>query len=392
MPHRALQFSLPRWSVTRWLADPGPDAPEDIRRALVSSLFGTLPIFVGGVLNSIVVAAIVASRNPTTPFLVWLGLEVVVCSVRLVVLLVSFRRARLGLSTPTDAYLLLGVAWSASVGYGAFLSVLYGDWVSATVACMSAAAMVGGTCFRNFAAPRLTAVMTVLSLGPICLAAPFSGEIAMTIALLQIPTYVVTMRIAAYRLNALLVATMQAEREHERQARHDGLTGLTNRIGLMRAIEIGGTGKVALLYLDLDGFKAVNDAHGHAAGDRLLKAAAERLNRLLRADDVAARIGGDEFVVLAKGVDRAQALPFGERLIRELSAPFDVLPGVTVTVGVSVGVALTPDHGEDVADLLDVADRALYDAKSLGKSRCVIAPVETPDNVAQFAVAGGRGR
>ena len=373
----ALTFSLPKWRVTRWLADPGAAAPDDVRRALITSLFGTLPIYVGGVLNSIMIAAIVAYRVPQAPILAWLAIEVLICAVHLFVLAASLRNARRGRDTPTDLYLALGVCWAGSVGYGAFISLVSGDWVSATLACMSAAAMVGGICFRNFGAPRLSAVMTFLSLGPVCLAAPFCGEPVLIATFAQIPLYLISMRIAASRLNALLIATMRAERENDHQARHDPLTGLTNRAGLMRAMDETGDRRLALLYLDLDGFKSVNDAHGHAAGDRLLKSAAERLRHMLRNGDVAARMGGDEFVIVARNIDRAQASAFGERLIRELGAAYDLAPGLAVSVGVSVGVALTPDHGDDVSELLAVADAALYSAKSLGKSRCVVAPSGT---------------
>lgn len=373
MPHRGLQFSLPRWRVTQWLAHPGTDASEDIRRALVGSLYGTLPIYIGGILNTIAVAALIAWRMPSTPFLLWLGVEIIVCVWRLAVLLLAFRRARQGRETPTDMYIVLGVCWAATVGYGAFVSVVSGDWVAATLACMSAAAMVGGTCFRNFGAPRLSAVMTALSLGPACLAAPFSGEPVMLVAFFQIPMYLYSMRLAAYRLNALLIKTMMDERESDKRATEDPLTGLSNRSGFSRAMDVGRGEELALLYLDLDGFKAVNDIHGHAAGDRLLQQAAGRLRRMLRAGDAAARIGGDEFVVVARGVARGQAQAFGERIIRELSHPYELGVVSDVAIGVSVGVALTPDHGDALADLLDVADSALYSAKGLGKSRCVVA-------------------
>lgn len=369
-------FSFPQWRVTRWLAHAGADAPEDIRRALIASLFGTLPIFAGGVVNSVMVAAIIAARLPHPLFIGWLVAEVALCSVRLWVLLVAFKRADQGRPTPTDLYLLLGVAWAASVGFGAFISLLSGDWVVATLACMSAAAMVGGICFRNFGAPRLAAVMILLSLGPTCLAAPFTGEMILIATFIQIPFYLISMRIAAYKLNGLLIATMMAERENERQARHDALTGLSNRTGLMHAVDgraRAEDGPFALLYLDLDGFKAVNDTYGHAAGDRLLTAAAERLKALCRAGDAAARIGGDEFVVIARNIGEAQAAALGERLIREIGAPYDIGADPQATVGVSVGVAFSPRHGADVASLLEKADSALYLAKSSGKSRCVVA-------------------
>jgi len=369
-------FSLPRWRGTRWLTEAGKDVPPEIRRALIASLHGTLPIFAGGVFNSILIAGIVAARLGQPLLIAWFVAEIVIGVARLAVLVISFRRAEAGQGTPTDVYLLLSVVWAASVGYGASICVLSGDWISATIACMSAAAMVGGICFRNFAAPRLVALMIALSLGPICLVAPFSGEPAMLAALVQIPFYLISMRLAAYRLNGLLVNTMEAERENDRRARHDALTGLSNRDGLTQAVDAVSRGerhRLALLYLDLDGFKAVNDTYGHTAGDRLLKAAAARLKGLLRAGDVAARIGGDEFVIIARDVERAQAPAFGERLIREVGAPYDLGNGMTVTIGVSVGVALTPHHGEELPELLQVADAALYQAKLAGKSRCVIA-------------------
>ncbi|HVI27253.1 GGDEF domain-containing protein [Hansschlegelia sp.] len=373
MRTEAPSYSLPRWRLTRWLTDAGPDVPEDIRRALVASLFGTLPIFAGGVLNSLLVSGLLALRLQTAPFILWFVSELLICGARLVVLLRAFARAKEGRDTPTDIYLGLGLLWSASVGYGAFMSLLSGDWVVSTIACMSAGAMIGGIGFRNFGAPRLAALMIALSLGPTVLAAPFSGEPILLLTLIQIPFYLVSMRLAAYKLNALMVATMLAERENDRLARHDPLTGLSNRAGLNREMEARGERRAALLYIDLDGFKSVNDGHGHAAGDELLKAAADRLRQLLRAGDVAARIGGDEFVIIALGVDRRQAPAFGERLIRELGAPYEIQRGLVVRVGVSVGVALAPDHGDDVSELLDTADDALYRAKTAGKSQCVVA-------------------
>ncbi|GLK67118.1 GGDEF domain-containing protein [Hansschlegelia plantiphila] len=367
-------FSLPTWAATRWLAHAGQDVPLEIQRALVASLFGTLPIFAGGVINSTLVAAIAAARMQTAPFIGWLACEILLCVVRLAALLISFRRSEQRRTTPTDLYLVLGVLWSASVGYGTFISILSGDWAVAALACLSTGAMVGGICFRNFGAPRLAAAMTLCSMGPICAAAPFAGDPVFLAAFLQIPFYIVSMRIAALKLNGLLVATMRAEREHEHQARHDPLTGLPNRAGLRRAMVARRERSVALLYLDLDGFKAINDSHGHGAGDRLLNMAAERLRRLLRTDDVAARIGGDEFVVLVHGLDRTQAPAFAERLIHSLSAVYQLEPNVTVRIGVSVGVALAPDHGDELSELLDAADAALYRAKTSGKNCCVVAP------------------
>jgi len=378
MSEVAPRFSLPRWRITRWLADAGADVPDEIRVALIGSLYGTLPIFAGGVINTVAVSLLIALRIPTLPFILWCAFEVVCCLMRLAVLLVSQRQAAKGLPTPTDLYLLLGVAWAAGVGFGTFISLTSGDWVVATLACLSAAAMVGGICFRNFGAPRMAGVMIFLTLGACCFAAPFLGEPIMLIVFMQIPFYLFSMSRATYKLNAMLVSTMRAEREHEFHARHDMLTGLQNRAGLAKTFDArspqqAGAGRLALIYLDLDGFKAVNDTHGHMAGDRLLQLVAERLRGLVRAGDFAARIGGDEFIVLSEQTETAQLLSFGERLIREISLPYELDNRHAVTVGASIGIALAPEHGTDMTSLLTAADAALYQAKSKGKSRCVVA-------------------
>ena len=257
-------YSPPAWPVTRWLADPGRNVPDDIRQALLAGLFGTISIFVGGVLNSVLVALIIAIRLPQAPFIAWLAFELACCLARAVVLVSARRAAAAGRPTHTDAYIVLTVLWACSVGYGTCSSVASGDWVAAILACLSAAAMVGGICFRNFSAPRLTALMICVSLGP-CTTLPwFTGEHSLWIVSVQLPLYLASMTVAAYRFNRMLVATMQAERDSDRLARCDALTGLLNRFGLGFALEraVAATrrdgNEFALLYLDLDGFKSVN--------------------------------------------------------------------------------------------------------------------------------------
>ncbi|WP_349510062.1 MULTISPECIES: hypothetical protein [unclassified Bradyrhizobium] len=118
---------------------------EDIRVALIGNLYGTLPVFIGGILNTLLVAGAIAARSPTPLFVAWLVIEIVICLTRLAVLIVARRRALRHRPTPTDVNLLLSNASSASVGYGALISLAIGDWVAATLACVSAGAMVGGS-------------------------------------------------------------------------------------------------------------------------------------------------------------------------------------------------------------------------------------------------------
>lgn len=157
------------------------------------------------------------------------------------------------------------------------------------------------------------------------------------------------------------------------QAYHDGLTGLANRSllhdRLNQAVSRArrqGRG-VSLLYLDLDGFKPVNDREGHEVGDELLVAVAERLAGSVRAEDTVARIGGDEFAVIMEDVDDPASIrQAAERLVGEFRRPFAVR-GHDVVVGASVGIAFSP-HGEDDGEsMLRDADLAMYRAKDAGK-------------------------
>ncbi|KDR25054.1 MULTISPECIES: GGDEF domain-containing protein [Caballeronia] len=366
-------FTLPRGRAATWLLHAGADIPRAIRVALVGSLFGTLPIFAGGVLNTVAVAWVLDGRHPTPAFHIWLALEIAVCLVRLVVLVVARRRARERESTLTDTYVLLAPLWGATVGYGALVSVLSGDWVAATLSFLSAAAMVGGICFRNFGAPRLVAVMIFLSLGPCCIGAVLSGEPTLWLTLLQIPFYLFAMSAAAWRLNGMLVSTMKAEQENDRRARHDELTGLLNRAGLFRAVRSSAPEHTALLYLDLDGFKAINDAHGHEIGDTLLALVARRLRHLSGEGSLVARLGGDEFVIVTP--PQADPLALADVIVRELSKPFVTDAGAMLEIGVSIGVAMFDHHHDELDGVLRDADNALYEAKRAGKSRRVLAGV-----------------
>lgn len=166
-----------------------------------------------------------------------------------------------------------------------------------------------------------------------------------------------------------------ADRERQRLqtlAHSDALTGLPNRRGLEQALDtalarVDEQRPLALFLVDLDGFKAVNDEHGHEVGDLLLAQAAQRLRGVLRQGDVVARFGGDEFVVLAAGLGDADAAwAFGERLVQAFAAPFEG-DGRRCVVGLTVGFALAPQDGRDPVLLLRRADAAMYAGKQAGK-------------------------
>ncbi len=155
-------------------------------------------------------------------------------------------------------------------------------------------------------------------------------------------------------------------------AHHDPLTGLPNRIlfrdRLEQAVARARRGEsIALLFLDLDRFKPVNDGFGHAVGDNLLRAVAERLNRAKRETDTVARLGGDEFALIQTAIARdSDAAAFAGRLVNSVSRPY-MIDEQRISIGASVGIAVAPRHGLDPERLLNKADAALYRCKIDGR-------------------------
>ncbi|MGZ5201485.1 MAG: EAL domain-containing protein [Telluria sp.] len=175
-------------------------------------------------------------------------------------------------------------------------------------------------------------------------------------------------------LQAEIVERRQAEARVHHMAYHDSLTGLPNRALLadrldraMLASQRSGR-KLAVMFLDLDRFKTINDSLGHLTGDHLLKEVASRLCRAVRASDTVARLGGDEFVVLVPGVDGPDdCTQVAQKIIEVLGEPFP-FEGRVLHISPSIGICLYPDHGADVATLMRNADAAMYHAKAAGRN------------------------
>lgn len=179
--------------------------------------------------------------------------------------------------------------------------------------------------------------------------------------------------------DALSTEVLERRRSEERARHllaHDALTGLPNRLllvdrleqALARSRRFGS--RTAVLAFDLDHFKGINDSFGHPVGDRLLCELAERVRRMVRATDTAARIGGDEFALVAPDLaGPEQVALLAERLLDTCRAPFAVGGGLELTVSLSVGAAVFPEHGEDGDAVLRAADTALYSAKAEGRGR-----------------------
>ncbi|WP_339906700.1 diguanylate cyclase domain-containing protein [Pseudomonas guineae] len=165
----------------------------------------------------------------------------------------------------------------------------------------------------------------------------------------------------------------------EKLAHHDPLTGLPNRLQLeehmARSLSRAHSDntRMALVFIDLNGFKQINDEHGHAVGDQLLVGIAQRLLKALRESDFVARLGGDEFVVIIEGLSRSNSLEkeaqqISEKILQRLAQPM-LLGHTQHTIGASLGVAMYPDHGPSIDSLIHIADQAMYRAKSNGNNQ-----------------------
>lgn len=240
-----------------------------------------------------------------------------------------------------------------------------------------------GIVSRNASRPRLCVVSLVLAVTPTAAAMlahaasefgePFHAQFFALEALLLVA--VGSMSLASVKhLYTSAVEHLTTKHDLAKLARFDPLTGLPNRLLLRESFQASarscnGANQLAVHYLDLDGFKAINDQYGHPAGDQMLLEVARRLRSTVRAEDVAARLGGDEFLLIQSNVQHAdQAELLARRVSRQLSEPY-VIDGIQMRVTVSVGVALAPEYGMELERLMGCADVALYRSKARGKAQ-----------------------
>ncbi|MFI5888963.1 putative bifunctional diguanylate cyclase/phosphodiesterase [Actinoplanes sp. NPDC051513] len=285
------------------------------------------------------------------------------------------------------------VALGAAAGVAALVSLRIGprpDWDDAVLTVAAAAgwilaryglaagvARLGSHRRRRPRGRRrgveVLAAGALLLLGPVVLATAQVGLAFVPLVLLALH--------AVHRM-------VRSAGESERAARVDELTGLPNRRALQASVGDKGGRQRALLLLDLDRFRTVNDALGHRVGDRLLVEVARRLADVVPAHDLVVRLGGDEFAVLANRVDGApEARRIAYHLAEALNRPF-ALDGLPVDVSASIGIALQGDSADDCATLLREAEAAMYDAKQRGDQVAVYGPDaahHSPDRLALLA-------
>jgi diguanylate cyclase (GGDEF)-like protein len=376
--------------------------PIDVYRALVSAL-------ADNVLPTAAIGAIFAGIGlytySKTGAAVAIGITVVgILATALKILLIRFHRRAMGVRPSSDAAVKrfeLGHAittWCMAAPVGALSALLFS--LPALQLHVVGTALLFGYCAG--VATRISA-RPLIAMSAVTIAAV--PAIASALIFLQDARLLIIAVFALFLLIALetiwhiygndrRLITMRLQMAN--LARLDPLTSLHNRLGLREAFDAlprGNNGLIAVHAFDLDGFKAVNDQFGHATGDILLKAIAERLQQLVGQNHAAARVGGDEFVVLQPVSDRqSDAGALAGNIHRQLTEPYDVGTGRPITLGLSLGFSIAPLSTASLNTLMREADAASYEIKRNGGG---FQPHPSPSNVSAdlgpFAEPKSRG-
>jgi len=379
-----MAFSEPRLPFFRWLVGSAQDLSADNRQILLSNLFTRTASIAMASICEISVCATAFYLHPSVGYALWTLAVIVLLIVRLSLIYICCKRSARNEPTPTSLFLLASILWSALLGLGALLCNISGDQTLFLLGNVCAVGVVGGLAGRNAGIPRLvliqiSVIFTLLGIGAAL--SPSSGKIVL---LFQAPFCAAGFFTVAIRSNKDTVALLLAQETSNRLARHDSLTGLPNRARiselLLNRTDTEPTlkpGSFAVLLIDLDGFKAINDSLGHAAGDLVLQESAKRLRAVLRQGDVVGRLAGDEFVAISSDASISEEVRLlADQIVKTLARPF-VLNEALVRIGASVGISQYPEHGDTGPQLLICADRALYAVKRSGKSAFAVFDAKT---------------
>jgi diguanylate cyclase (GGDEF)-like protein len=305
----------------------------------------------------------------------WLALSVLLICWRA---LHPWIRLRQGHPRPLASIMLSSGLAMASFGFGCAMSIRTGDVILTTIVVSGNMCALAGIATRWAALPRPAIATMVASILPPMYELAMGGGSSIMAAVVLGLTAASIATFTAHNRTTLL-ASITAGELLRRKAETDHLTGLANRAELMQRLE-DACGELpdpthahgrsfAILYVDLDGFKAINDNHGHAAGDEILQRVSACLRQVAGPEALVARIGGDEFVVLLLDSDPLTARAVSDEVINAISREHRISDGRALRVGCSVGVSMAPDQGRDAEVLLARADAALYSVKNQGKGQ-----------------------
>ncbi|KQT53025.1 MULTISPECIES: sensor domain-containing diguanylate cyclase [unclassified Aureimonas] len=370
-----------RTSAIRWLSDVGAEVPLELRARLQATPFATKVPLVMGAINSLTITLVAAYRLNSSLLVGFAILECLLLAVRL--------RLTRRYDKPADPLFAMGLVWAALQAATIWVIVLSGDLVSMIIVLGTSLAVIGGIVARNFATPRYAFAQVMIIDLTFKTAFLFSHPSFMPLIFVQAVLF------AAYNLSILkqhrqmALKALKAEIVSREQAVIDPLTQLLNRRGL--AEEADRLAKkhpsLVLFYIDLDGFKNVNDRLGHAAGDSLLQEVGLRLKELFGAQAAVSRLGGDEFLILGSFVGDDEIRACGARIIHSLSVPYSIEGNSLALIGASVGAAKWSECSGTLESCMAAADGALYRVKSNGKGRALLAApsVRTDDEARDTA-------
>src|SRR5882757_1249497 len=362
------------------LASPFPQ-PDDIRNELLQQRTNKTKTLVVAVLASLLIASIAAVLTGAAWAYAWMLAEMVLGSVRVYLMMKALAKARADRRfVPNITPVWAGLTSVILISAGCYQCVGSGVLPLALMAGIGLANLVGGIASRNAGTPRYGILLICILTLPFALATILSPLPFLFLIGLQTPIYTAGMIFLLLENHKILFELHHSERNNRQMAHHDLLTGLPNRaLNLKLFSELldgpwpqaaSPASKLTVFCLDLDGFKAVNDRLGHAAGDAVLVAVADRLRASVRDADFVCRIGGDEFAILLPNITDGEAAAVARRIVSQVSEPFQFAP--TAPIGASIGLASAPRDGVTADELLSAADRAMYEAKRRGKGGFVI--------------------
>tara|TARA_R110000787_G_scaffold41162_5_gene101879 strand:- start:16763 stop:18769 length:2007 start_codon:yes stop_codon:yes gene_type:complete len=363
-----------------------PEQDADVRRSLVETLYASPASLTIGAATGTAVGLVISSMSNGLAIHAVVAALCVVAALRVFSAIFFHRQLVRGTAVASRNWELayeLG-AWAYSGLLGLMGLVTLTGSTNSIIHMLSvsmATGYAGGISGRNAGRVQIAIGQVCLALLPTALGLWLEGSIgyrvlavamvAMILGLAEIST--TTHRIVVQALIGRRDKSLLAEK-FERLARYDNLTGLENRMAMqMRLREIFETSEkradaVAILWMDVDRFKEINDSLGHMVGDRLLRAVAERLNDVVQGRGRIARFGGDEFVIICPDTDRVTAATIAQEIIAYFAHGFD-LGDHHLQMTASIGYAVAPQDGRDMDELMQHADLALYEAKGAGRNR-----------------------
>jgi diguanylate cyclase (GGDEF)-like protein len=362
------------------LAGPVPQ-PDEIRNELIQQRTNKTKTLVVAVLASLLIASIAAALTGAAWAYAWLLAEMALGSTRIYIMMKAIAKAKADRRVvPNITPVWAGLTSVILISAGCFQCVGSGILPLALMAGIGLANLVGGIASRNAGTPRYGILLICILTLPFALATMLSPVPFLFLIGLQTPIYTAGMIFLLLENHKILLELHHSERNNRQMAHHDLLTGLPNRALNLKLFselldgpwpETGSpASKLTVFCLDLDGFKGVNDRLGHAAGDAVLVAVANRLCASVRDGDYVCRLGGDEFVILLPNITDDEAAVIARRIIARISQPFEF--DLAARVGASIGLASAPRDGITADELLSAADRAMYEAKRRGKGGFVI--------------------